>query len=151
MPAVPIHPPHPHRDEVLKHGCNPLPQLLQTPSGLAILELQGTINIPLANEDDTRNADSSTSATAVGSVAFPDYQPDDPTGSTSWMKRVHLYIGRHQRLTGEVKKLSSPLAIIRRKPRSENAPLPHENEELEIAEIIYYKMLFSTRPEPVGD
>lgn len=68
------------------------------------------------------------------------------------MKRVHLYVGRHQRLTGEVKKLPSPLALIRRKNLTEDVSDPASaTEELEIAEIVYYKLLFSSRPEPVGD
>lgn len=88
-----------------------------------------------------------TTGTAVGKVVFPDYRVDDPTGSTSWMKRVHLYIGRHQRLTGEVKKLTNPLAVIRRKNDLGNA----SSDELEITEIIRYKMIFSSRPEPVSE
>ncbi|KAL8760955.1 MAG: hypothetical protein Q9184_002874 [Pyrenodesmia sp. 2 TL-2023] len=129
-------------------GQNPLPHLIQTPSGLAILEIQGTINFatPLPNYGAADNADSSSSSTAIGKIAFPDYREDDPTQGTSWMKRVHLYVGRHQRLTGEAKKLPSPLAVIRRK----NSTLD-VTDEVEIAEIVYYKLLFSSRPEPVGD
>lgn len=68
------------------------------------------------------------------------------------MQRVHLYLGRHQRLTGEVKKLSSPLAVIRRKNVGPFIdPSASGTEELEIAEIIYYKVLFSSRPEPVSE
>lgn len=88
--------------------------------------------------------------TKVGQLIFPDYNPDDPTGSTAWMKRVHLYIGRHQRLTGEVKKLATPLGVIGRKSVHEDA-MTEDAEQLEIMEIVYYKVLFSSRPEPVGD
>ena len=63
------------------------------------------------------------------------------------MKSVHLYVGQHQRLTGEVKKLPNPVAVIRKRDRGEAAA---EGEELEIAEIVYYKVIFSSRPEPVG-
>ena len=61
------------------------------------------------------------------------------------MKRVHLYVGQHQRLTGEVKKLPNPVAVIRKRedPRT-------DSEELEIMEIVYWKVVFSSRPEPVG-
>lgn len=66
------------------------------------------------------------------------------------MKTVHLYVGLHQRLTGEVKKLAKPLAVIRR--RAEDARTQGAgSDELEIVDVVYYKMIFSSRPEPVGD
>ncbi|KAL8868967.1 MAG: hypothetical protein Q9174_004625 [Haloplaca sp. 1 TL-2023] len=153
MPSVPLHLPDPERGSNLNQDQNPLPQLLQTPSGLAILELQGTINIPLLNKEKASDAEAQSSSTAVGRLVFPNYDPDDVTESTSWMKRVHLYVGQHQRLTGEVKKLSSPLAVIRRKqaPHSDGEDTSAEVEELEIAEIIYYRVLFSSRPEPTSN
>lgn len=63
------------------------------------------------------------------------------------MKRVHLYVGQHQRLTGEVKKLPNPVAVIRKR---DNGEAIADGEELEIAEIVYFKIIFSSRPEPVG-
>ncbi len=63
------------------------------------------------------------------------------------MKRVHLYVGQHQRLTGEVKKLPNPVAIIRKRDGGEASAA---GDELEIAEIVYFKVIFSSRPEPVG-
>ena len=122
---------------------NPLPQLLLTPGGLAILELQGTIHTPDLTSDDSGR----TQSTTVGRLAFPDFSTENPLEDTAWMRRVHLYIGRHQRLTGEVKKLSNPMAVIRRRTGEESG---NSGEELEIAEIIYYKILFSSRPEPVS-
>ncbi|KAL8963522.1 MAG: hypothetical protein Q9183_005001 [Haloplaca sp. 2 TL-2023] len=153
MPSVSLHLPDPERERSLDQDQNPLPQLLQTPSGLAILELQGTINIPLSNEEKAPESEALSSSTAVGRLVFPNYDPDDVTESTAWMKRVHLYVGQHQRLTGEVKKLPSPLAVIRRKqsPHSDSKNTPSEVEQLEIADIIYYKVLFSTRPEPMSN
>ncbi|KAL8734715.1 MAG: hypothetical protein Q9181_003104 [Wetmoreana brouardii] len=100
--------------------------------------------MPSISDESADSSDASPSATTVGRIEFPDYDPDDVTESTSWMKRVHLYVGPHQRLTGEVKKLPNPLAVIRRKPQSS----PSETEQLDIAEVIYYKLLFSARPEP---
>ncbi|KAL8992932.1 MAG: hypothetical protein Q9188_007462 [Gyalolechia gomerana] len=149
MPSVPLRLPDSDRSQNLKDRPNPLPQLLQTPSGLAILELQGTIKMPSADATLAGESVSSASATVVGRVVFPEYRADDPAESTSWMKRVHLYIGPHQRLTGEVKKLTTPLAVIRRKSNLGYGPSFGETEELEIMEIIKYKMIFSSRPEPV--
>ncbi|KAI1418021.1 hypothetical protein F5Y13DRAFT_150398 [Hypoxylon sp. FL1857] len=144
---------HPRKPGTQTTDQNPLPQLIQTPSGLAILELQGTINLPEtgeSNEDDSQEM-------SIGRLVFPDYHPDtqDPS-STSWMKRVHLYVGEHQRLTGEVKKLPKALAIIKKRTKSgedidmSDGSFSSTTEDLEVVEIVKYKLVFSQRPEPVG-
>ena len=127
---------------------NPLPQLLQTPPGLAILEIQGTINLPPPTPSE--------STSSVGQLVFPHYDPNDVTGSKAWMKTVHLYVGRNQRLTGEVKKLPKAIAVLRKREgggmegSSDGAEL-ERTEELEMVEIVEWKVLFPSRPEPVGD
>ncbi|KAI1825358.1 hypothetical protein F4861DRAFT_197416 [Xylaria intraflava] len=134
---------------------NPLPQLIQTPTGLAILELQGTINLP---QSDNHGGEADGHGLQIGRISFPDYHPEtQDASSTTWMKRVHLYIGDHQRLTGEVKKLPKAVAIIRKRPKSEpdvemtNSLSPdNAKEDLEVVEIVKYKLMFSHRPEPVG-
>lgn len=147
MSSIALHPPT-GREQATP---SPLPRLLQTPSGLALLELQGAINIPgsviadlVVEQGGTRPA------VPIGRVIFPDYNPNalDPS-STSWMKRVYLYVGQHQRLTGEVKKLPKPLAVVRRRG-GPNESQDEPAEELEVVEIVKYKIVFSQRPEPVG-
>ncbi|KXL48829.1 hypothetical protein M433DRAFT_60290 [Acidomyces richmondensis BFW] len=138
MPAITLHPLQ--RDRSCD-GHNPLPQLLRTPSGLAVLEIQGTVNSTFAAESDS---------ISLGQLIFPQYDPAGPLEDTSWHKRVYLYVGKHQRLTGEVKKLSKPLAVVRRRATEISAGASLETEELEITEIVYYKLLFAQRPEPVG-
>lgn len=64
------------------------------------------------------------------------------------MKTKHPYVGRHQRLTGEVKKLAKPLVVMRRRAGARYAE--EVGEGLEIVDVVYYKILFSIRPEPVG-
>lgn len=77
-------------------------------------------------------------------------------------------------MTGEVKELSNPVAVIQKRPRrdigkgngkgegemdvdSEQVAAPSsegvegDELELEIVEIIRYKLLFKSRPEPVND
>ena len=71
------------------------------------------------------------------------------------MKQVHLYVGQHQRLTGEVKKLPKALAVIRKRPRAESdlemaGSTETAKDDLEVVEIVKYKLMFSHRPEPVG-
>lgn len=125
---------------------SPLPELLQTPSGLAILELQGTINLPSDGTGEPLQG------SEVGRVEFPDYVPG--AEGSAWMKSVHMYVGQHQRLTGEVKKLPKALAVVRRRDGGGGGDggLGGEGEEgsLEVVEIVKYKLMFSNRPEPVG-
>jgi chromosome transmission fidelity protein 8 len=143
-------------------AANPLPRLLQTPSGLALLELQGTINLPESHEEHTtastdKHGIAAAQETPIGRLIFPDYDPQDP-GSKAWMKQVYMYVGKHQRLTGEVKKLPKAIAVIRKSAESTHQKTGdamegvegEQTDELEIVEIVKYKILFSTRPEPVG-
>lgn len=159
MPSVALHPrPNPTN----KPLDNPLPELLQTPSGLAILELQGTINFPSpeaqeGEEQDGRPAadseqpssatDPATFETPLGKLMFPDYSPQNNKDDTSWMKRVYLYVGRYQRIVGQVKKLAQPIAVVQRRQQDGAG----ETDELEILEIVRHKILFGSRPEPVND
>ena len=141
MPTIPLHPPA--GDRASGGYDSTLPQLLRTPSGLAILEVQGIVNAPPNTQDQGLNA----ASTSVGKLVFPHYDAAKGVEDTTWHKRVYLYVGKHQRLTGELKKLSNPIAVIRRRA---NAALCSERDELEIAEIVYFKLLFAHRPEPVG-
>lgn len=64
------------------------------------------------------------------------------------MKKVYFYVGQHQRLTGELKKLPKPLAVVRRRDGTD--AVQHSGtveEELEIADIIKWKIFFGGRPE----
>ncbi|KOS22182.1 Chromosome transmission fidelity protein 8 [Escovopsis weberi] len=123
-----------------------LPQLLQTPSGLAILELQGTVNLPYDSEGETLKD------IHIGRIEFPDYSPD-AIGS-GWMKRVFMYVGQHQRLIGEVKKLPKAIAVVRKRQVGSMEGLAGISAEgdgsLEVVEIVTHKLMFSGRPEPVG-
>ncbi|KAF7556495.1 hypothetical protein G7046_g6282 [Stylonectria norvegica] len=124
-------------------ATSPLPQLIQTPSGLALLELQGNINLPHDAEGQLL------SEAEIGRLEFPDYSPD--VEGSAWMDTVQLYIGQHQRLTGEVKKLPKALAVVRRRESGKGAAEDDDDvEELEVVEIVKYKLMFSNRPEPVG-
>ncbi|CAK7198409.1 hypothetical protein SEUCBS139899_001070 [Sporothrix eucalyptigena] len=148
---------HPRKEDSARTIPNPLPTLLQTPAGLALLELQGTINLPEAPEGRSDDDDNNMTDTAkashtvpIGRLDFPDYDPITGAESTGWMRRVHLYVGQHQRLTGEVKKLPKPLAVVRRKQQGPTQEASDETD-LEVVEVIYYKLLFSQRPEPMTE
>lgn len=108
-----------------------------------------------SGKGDAMEIDPSTShETPIGRIVFPDMQTEDDKKDPTKFKRVYLYIGKHQRLTGEVKKLLKPLGIIRRRDpslrESDTANGDWEGEELEIVDIVRWKILFSARPEPVS-
>ena len=69
------------------------------------------------------------------------------------MKTVWLYVGKHQRLTGEVKKLPKAVGVVRKRDSVGKGGEKGEGdgEELEVVEIVEWKVVFSSRPEPVGD
>ena len=140
---------HPRKNAGAANTPNLLPNILQTPTGLAILEMQGTINLPsryVEEGDEDGSASLGTdqiSETAIGRLVFPEYTGE--AGDGSWMKRVYLYVGKHQRLPGEVKKLPKALAVIRKREGGDM------EGALEVVEIIKHKIIFSHRPEPVGD
>ena len=167
MPSVPLYLPRPTRQTT----SSSLPSLLNTPLGLALLELQGTIHIP--------DPEPGTKSTRIGKLVFPDYAPErDADREGPWMKKVWLYVG-HQRMLGEVKKLGKPLGVVGRKgvlsgaengtensSRGERMDVDEETgtsterkeeaseetvEELEILEIVRWKIVFSSRPEPFGE
>ena len=131
MPSVPISMP---AKANTSNDTKPLPNILQTPAGLAILEIQGSLNSTLHTEPGAN--------LPVGKLDFPLYDASEPVTNTAWQKRVHLYVGKHQRLTGEVKKLPQAIALLRKTDA--------DSQALEVAEIIRYKVLFASRPEPVG-
>ncbi len=155
MPSITVHPPSRSRSD-LASTENPLPELLHTPSGLAMLEIQGTIHFPTSAQSSTR----------VGKLVFPLYNPtlNDPS-DTKWMKRVYMYIGNGQRMTGECKKLGKPIGVVRKREKQLDGDVdmnmsgviePGEEEqteqieELEIVEVVKYKIVFSSRPEPIS-
>ena len=166
MPAIPLYPSTPSRSPVTS---NPLPSLIHTPSGLALLEIQGTLHFSPASLDVNSHPSLNSSIEkdtihepSIGRIVFPDYDPsflgEEHPG---WTKKVYLYVGKHQRLPGELKRLAKPIAVLRKRGRrekteemdmAENRTRSEDHvEELEIVEIVRYKILFAGRPEPVGD
>jgi chromosome transmission fidelity protein 8 len=130
---------------------SPLPQLLQTPLGLAILEIQGSLNF-------SQQASGPDTVQPIGRIVFP-LIPAGTTpapDNTKWMKKVQLFIGKNQKLTGEVRKLAKPLGVVRRRENDgenggENVNGGNvgqsQGDELEIMEVVKYKLYFGSRPE----
>ena len=138
---------------------NHLPQLLQTPSGIALLEIQGTIHatFPSPTTDASTDTPPSPTQTPIGRLEFPLYDPSAPEDE-KWTKRVYLYVGKHQRLVGEAKKLPKPYGVLRKRDASEGVGREGEemrerkgekDEALEVLEVVRWKLMFQGRPEPV--
>ena len=147
MPSITL---HTTSTNTTTNTTNPLPNLIQTPSGLALLEIQGTIHAPFPSPSEN-SSQVPPKQTPIGQLEFPLY--DLSSNSDKWTKKVYLYIGKHQRLTGEVKKLAKTIAVVRKREATEmeGADAGREGgEELEIVEIVRWKILFAGRPEPVG-
>lgn len=155
-----------------------LPRILQTPSGLALLEIQGSIHVgnkmlasigglgleSVENEDiDMENKsehehqveDEENGMDHIGEFDFSDIEAG---GS-----QVTLRIGQFQRLRGKLVKLKSPLAVLRIDPKDDSTTTQESLDEkrrsigqnkdaiveIPVLDIIYQKILFSTRPEPI--
>lgn len=158
MPSVVLHTEASTPYNPYEKGLSGLPMFLQTPSGLAILEIQGTIHAPFPQvEGYSSDHNQSVTQTAIGKLEFPLFDLTGDPNDLKWMKRVYLYVGKHQRLTGEVKKLPKALAVVGKRteviddPQTMTDPDGHPDEELEILEIIKHKIIFGGRPEPVSD
>ncbi|KAH9865078.1 hypothetical protein IAQ61_009024 [Plenodomus lingam] len=162
MPSIPVHIALGPNSTQTTTNENPLPTLLHTPTGLALLEIQGTVHFPPPPANGP-------ASTQIGKLVFPLYNPsiNDPE-DIKWMKRVYIYVGKGQRMTGECKKLAKPIGVMRkrvvaaRERLGEDVEMGEGNdegvgagnreaeEELEIVEVVRYKIVFSARPEPVS-
>ncbi|KAK9384083.1 putative sister chromatid cohesion protein ctf8 protein [Kockiozyma suomiensis] len=119
------------RDSDTQISINNLPEILQTPSGLALLEIQGTIHFSATTPSGT--------PTDIGRLVF---EKDETV--------VWLYIGNHQRMEGKIVDLKPPVGLMRRSEGDDE----HEHgnpdgQSVEIVEVIKKKVVFSTRPEPL--
>lgn len=132
-----------------------LPPLLKTPSGLALIELQGRINVgsnsliasALDLERDTEDVSSipefdSTVKRHLGEVEFVDNN------------EVLLNIGNRQLLRGKIVELKPPVAVLDMQPASMTRTQMSQAKVVEkldipVLEIIRHQILFNNRPEPV--
>ncbi|KAK9486673.1 Ctf8-domain-containing protein [Lipomyces starkeyi] len=114
-----------------KESSSCFPQVLRTPTGLALIEIQGTLH--------TQPSSDSTPS-ELGKLTFD--------GKTAW-----LWIGDHQRMEGSIVDLNPPFGVLRRVTRKQSE-MEEENGSpdgtaVEIVEVIRKKILFTSRPEPI--
>ena len=125
---------------------SPEDNIISTPFGLSLLEIQGDLNLPIqaptgVTEVDLHSetiqnfikVDEIYDAVKCGHLQF---DPLDPS-------RVTLFIGKSQRLLGSVVKIDPPLAVLR-------IPLKDgEEKNMDIVDIVSKKLIFKQRPLPI--
>ena len=131
--------------------------IISTPYGLSILEIQGELNLPQSFPQENENHKSEYlenfarvndiyEAVKFGRLEF------DPRNQSN----VTLYIGKSQRLLGSMVNLETPLAVLRIKTGTsnnegtENDSLEeNKDESIKIVDIVRKKIIFKQRPLPI--
>lgn len=111
------------------------PNVISTEFGLAIIEIQGELNIPeIALDDNGSNnlkIDDLYTAVQFGKLTV------DPADET----KVTLFIGTSQRMLGRMVKIDPPLGVLR---------LAADNrDEMKMIDVIKKKIIFKDRPLPI--
>lgn len=129
--------------------------IISTPFGLSILEIQGELNLPqtFPKPGETHKPDYLENFATVNdiyeAVKFGKLEFDPKNKSN-----VTLYIGKSQRLLGSMVDLETPLAVLR-VPTDENNneeegdTHTEEKEGIKIVDIIKKKLIFKHRPLPI--
>ncbi|KAK9458122.1 Ctf8-domain-containing protein [Dipodascopsis uninucleata] len=115
-----------HSQESDACSKNIFPEILDTALGLALVELQGTLHMPIQD------------SLHIGKIHIEG-------------KNAYLFLGNHQRLEGKVEDLKTPLGILTRKSEAETKITQEKGASggtaIEIVEIITKKIVFNKRPE----
>ncbi|GEQ69710.1 hypothetical protein JCM33374_g3384 [Metschnikowia sp. JCM 33374] len=144
MPSTPIDYAKAHSAMNVEPGSLPDGScFVSTPFGLAILEIQGELNVPASAPTDAEGmdpeyvnsfalVDNTYNAVKFGKMEF------DAKDSS----KVVLFIGKSQRLLGTVETLREPLGVLR-------VPVETSGESMEILDVIEKKIIFKQRPLPI--
>lgn len=116
--------------------------VISTPLGLSIVEIQGELNLPTNPPSLTTTnteylsqfikVDEIYDAVKCGQLEF------DPLDTT----KVTLYIAKSQRLIGKIVNLDPPLGILK-------VPMGDGQDGMEIVDVVTKKMIFTQRPLPI--
>lgn len=130
--------------------------IISTPYGLSILEIQGELNLPQtfpqANEnhkpeylENFARVNDIYEAVRFGKLEF------DPKNHAN----VTLYIGKSQRLLGSMVDLETPLAVLRictddtNDVNDSSKDDSSKDDSIKIVDIIKKKIIFKQRPLPI--
>ena len=136
-----------------KEKSTTLPQLLQTPSGLILIEIQGTLHIGnqtlvssggFGLNNLNENKCKAELIHFLGKFDFSELEN----------KNISLTIDEHQSLHGQFVKLKKPLAILRIDhlidPHQEiRTKCDHDPINVPLLDVIEFKVVFTSRPEPI--
>lgn len=151
--------------ELLSQECttngsfSTLSSLITTPYGLALLEIQGELNLPhtkpdipldeLLPQDQEKMKNFVKVDDIYDAVKFGHLQFDDKD-----QLKVTLFIGKSQRLIGNVVKLDVPLGVLKVPLKqksvedSDNVDMDQDHE-IQMIDIVRAKMIFKQRPLPI--
>ncbi|KAI5970286.1 hypothetical protein CANMA_000638 [Candida margitis] len=136
--------------------------LITTPYGLALLEIQGELNLPhtkpdipldqLSPLDQEKMRNFVTVDDIYDAVKFGQLHFDTKDDS-----KVTLFIGKSQRLIGNVVKLDVPLGVLKiplnqqKSSRDEDVDMDggETEQEIQMIDIVRAKMIFKQRPLPI--
>ncbi|ANB12471.1 Chromosome transmission fidelity protein 8 [Sugiyamaella lignohabitans] len=156
---------------ILKYRPEPagrvhIPEVLRTPSGLALVEIQGTVHIGSnALTDSGLNLNTKESSLSFDGDGDLDMNQLPRESGNSFRtdlnllgkftfsedsKDVVLIMGNYQRLRGKIVALKKPVAVLKMLNRETSAtPSSSNSIDIPVVEIIRHKVLFDSRPEPV--
>ncbi|EDO18802.1 hypothetical protein Kpol_1028p78 [Vanderwaltozyma polyspora DSM 70294] len=109
-----------------------------TPLGNTIVEIQGDLEVPLSRPSDDSASDEILSR-------FTQYKGEDIVRFglltiSPDNKVATLYVGKKQRLLGNVVKLETPLGLLK---------FDNDSGTVEMQDIFEYKIIFKERPLPI--
>ncbi|CAK7893807.1 chromosome transmission fidelity protein 8 [[Candida] anglica] len=113
------------------------PNVISTPLGLAIVEIQGELNLPQTQPSRDANpeylANFATVDDIYTAVRFGSLELDPKDE-----EKAVVYIGKSQRLMGKLVNLDTPLGVLRL-----------GSKDIKMVDIIYKKLIFKDRPLPI--
>lgn len=124
-----------------------VPSILKTPTGLLLIEVQGTLHIGqkalVSSGSLGLDANETVSKASHDLIGVFDFSELEKGG-----KEIVLNVDQHQRLRGKIVKLKDPIAILRTDAISDSTN-PDEPPEIPIVDIVEFKAVFSNMPEPI--
>lgn len=113
-------------------------RFISTPDGLALLEIQGTLNLPTKVGDDHNliSIDDINQLIKFGSIEIEN-------------GKLTLFIGTSQRLIGKVEKIDPPFGLLEFPELEEGSDPGIEGAKVEMINIIDKKVVFRNRPLPI--
>lgn len=114
------------------------PQFIATPDGVALLEIQGTLNLPtkITTDHEMITIDDVHKLVKIGNLEIDG-------------DRLTLFIGTSQRLLGVVEKIDPPFGLLKFPKLDGEENGGESNQKVEMVNIIDKRVVFKHRPLPI--